>query len=106
MILYDGTSSINWFHNGPMTREQMDGDGKYPQDGRAVLFDDGAGKVYSWKLLDAMCDEYGIYKTEDAQADFDAVVAAMNEPEPTVEQKVDEIESEMTALTSAFEVTD
>ena len=106
MILYDGTSSIDWFHEGQKTREQMDGNSRYPQDGRAVLFDDGAGRVYSWKLLDAMCDEYGVDKTEDAQADFDSVAAAMQEPKPTTEQKVAEIENEMDALTSAFEVTD
>ena len=101
MHLYDGTSSIDWFYFGTMTREQMDGNPKYPQDGRAVLFDDGAGKIYSWKLLDAMCDEYGVEKTEDAQADFDAVATAMEEiPPDRIEQA---LEIAATAQTTADE---
>lgn len=102
MHLYDGTSSIDWFHHGTMTRDQMDGDGKYPQDGRAVLFDDGAGKVYSWKLLDAMCDAFGVTKTEDARADFDAVATAMEEiPPDRAEQALQMAESAQQAADEA-----
>lgn len=94
MILYDGTSPIDWFYDGTMTHYQMDGCARYPQGGRAVLFDNGVGKVYSWKLLDAMCDEYGVDKTDNAQADFDAVVAAMDEPAPDrAEQALEMAES-------------
>ena len=82
MQLYDGTSDIDWFYDGPKTRAEMDGDSRYPQDGRAVLHDDGAGKVYSWQLLDVLCDAYGVTKTEDARADFDAVATAMEEIPP------------------------
>ena len=82
MQLYDGTSDINWFYDGTKTRAEMDGDSRYPQDGRAVLYDDGAGKVYSWHLLDVLCDAYGVTKTDDARADFDAVATAMEETPP------------------------
>lgn len=82
MKLYDGTSDIDWFYDGPKTRAEMDGDSRYPQDGRAVLHDDGAGKVYSWQLLDVLCDAFGVTKTEDALADFDAVETAMEEVPP------------------------
>ena len=82
MKLYDGTSDIDWFYDGHKARAEMDGDSRYPQDGRAVLHDDGAGKVYSWQLLDVMCDAFGVTKTEDARADFDAVATAMEETPP------------------------
>lgn len=88
MILYDGTSDIYWFYDGLKTRADMDGDAHYPHGGRAVLMDNGNGKVYDWLLLDVMCDTYGVSKTEDAQADFDAVVEAMNTPRPTLEEQV------------------
>lgn len=106
MELYDGVSDVNWFYLGKKTREEMDGDSRFPQDARSVLFDDGAGRVYRWRYLNMMCDEFGVAKTDDAQADFDSVVAAMQDPKPTTEQKVAEIENEMNALTSAFEVTE
>lgn len=98
MILYDGTSEIDWFYDGVKSRGEMDGDARYPQDGRAVLYDNGAGRVYDWRLLDVLCDEYDVEKTEDAQADFDAVVAAMNTPKPTTDQRVTDMEAQMDAL--------
>ena len=115
MRLYDGTSDIDWFYDGPKTRAEMDGDSRYPQDGRAVLHDDGAGKVYSWQLLDVLCDAYGVTKTEDARADFDAVATAMEEMPPdraeqalemaeTAQQAADEAKS--TAGTAAASVNE
>lgn len=104
MYLYDGTSDIAWFYDGIKSRSEMNGDAHYPQDGRAVLMDNGAGKVYDWRHLDVMCDVYGVEKTDDAQADFDAVVATMAVPNPTTEQRVTDVETQMSALTSAFDV--
>ena len=107
MILYDGTSPIGWFYDGTMTREQMDGNSKCPQDGRAVLFDDGAGKVYSWQLLDAMCDAFGVTKTEDARADFDAVATAMEEiPPDRAEQALQVAETAQQAADEAKATAD
>ena len=119
MIIYDGTSSIDWFYDGTKTREEMDGDAHYPQDGRAVLYDNGAGSVYSWALLDVLCERYGVEPTDDAQADYDSVVAAMNAPQPQVPtiEEVDEkatdaqaiansVQDQMNALTSAFATED
>ena len=112
MKLYDGTSDIDWFYDGPKTRAEMDGDTRYPQDGRAVLHDDGAGKAYSWQLLDVLCDAYGVTKTEDARADFDAVATAMEEIPPdraeqaleiaeTAQQAADEAKGAVADATSA-----
>ena len=101
MQLYDGTSDINWFYDGTKTRAEMDGDSRYPQDGRAVLYDDGAGKVYSWQLLDVLCDAFGVTKTEDARADFDAVATAMEEIPPDRAEQA--LEMAATAQTTADE---
>ena len=101
MQLYDGTSDIDWFYDGPKTRAEMDGDSRYPQDGRAVLHDDGAGKVYSWQLLDVLCDSYGVTKTEDARADFDAVATAMEKIPPDRAEQA--LEMAATAQTTADE---
>ena len=101
MKLYDGASDIGWFYDGPKTRAEMDGDSRYPQDGRAVLHDDGAGKVYSWQLLDVLCDAYGVTKTEDARADFDAVATAMEKIPPDRAEQA--LEMAATAQTTAGE---
>lgn len=115
MKLYDGTSDIDWFYDGPKTRAEMDGDSRYPQDGRAVLHDDGAGKVYSWQLLDVLCDAFGVTKTDDARADFGAVATAMEEILPDKEEQALEIaetaqqtadEAKATAGTAAASVNE
>ena len=107
MKLYDGTSDIDWFYDGPKTRAEMDDDSRYPQDGRAVLHDDGAGKAYSWQLLDVLCDAYGVTKTEDARADFDAVAMAMEEiPPDRAEQALEMAESAQQAADEAKATAD
>ena len=102
MKLYDGASDIDWFYDGLKTRAEMDGDSRYPQDGRAVLHDDGADKVYSWQLLDVLCDAFGVTKTEDAREDFDAVATAMEEvPPDRAEQALQMAESAQQAADEA-----
>ena len=101
MQLYDGTSDIDWFYDGHKTRAEMNGDSRYPQDGRAVLYDDGAGKVYSWQRLDVLCDAFGVTKTEDSRADFDAVATAMEEIPPDRAEQA--LETAATAQTTADE---
>lgn len=90
MYLYDGKSSIEWFYDGLKTRKEMDGNIRYPQSDRpAVLYDDGNGKVYKWTYLYVLASQYEIEMTEDAQAVFDAVVAAMENFEPVTLDSVD-----------------
>lgn len=100
MILYDGKSPIDWVYYGEMTLDEMkaydeevkewnethDKDkkdmrfiGLYSGD-PCVLFDDGAGKVYSWMFLRAKMAEFEVTPTDDYEADFEALEAAMNKP--------------------------
>lgn len=61
MLLYDGTSSIDWYYRGFKTREEMDGDLTYPpSDVPCVLYDDGSGKVYDWLYLSVLCKKYDV----------------------------------------------
>ena len=56
MIIYDGESSVVWFYDGVMTPEEMMRDREKRElfEVPCVLYDDGAGKVYSFeKLVDA-----------------------------------------------------
>lgn len=117
MILYDRTSPITWARRGTMTVEQM---ADVPQLSQllaepSVLFDNGSGTVYDWRLLSVMCARYGVECTGDEDADYAALVEAMNAPvvqPPTIEE-VDEkaitaqttaytVQEQMNALTSAF----
>lgn len=88
--LYDGESSICWAHRGLLTREQMADVPQYEQllSQPSVLFDDGAGKVYDWRLLSAECTRYGVDHTGDASADYAALLAAMERPRLTPDQEL------------------
>lgn len=117
MILYDRTSSITWARRGTMTVEQM---AEVPQLSQllaepSVLFDNGAGTVYDWRLLSVECARYGVECTGDEDADYAALVEAMNAPiqqPPTIEEvdakatnaltTADSVQEQMDALTSAF----
>lgn len=115
--LYDGESSIYWAHRGLLTKEQMADVPQYEQllSEPSVLFDDGAGKVYDWRLLSAECTRYGVECTGDEDADYAALVEAMNAPipqPPTIEEvdekattaqtTADTVQEQINALTSAF----
>lgn len=82
MILYDRTSPITWARRGTMTVEQM---AEVPQLSQllsepSVLFDNGAGVVYDWRLLSVECARYGVEYTGDASADYAALLAAVDQP--------------------------
>lgn len=91
MILYDGTSNIAW-KTGELTVEQMAEMPEFEQllSRPSVLYDDGNGGVYSWRLLSSLCYEWGVEQTDDADADFSALVDAMKIPRPTIEEQVAE----------------
>lgn len=97
MILYDHESPINWARRGTMTVEQM---AEVPQLSQllaepAVLFDNGAGVVYDWRLLSVMCGRYGVEPTGDEDADYAALLAAMERPRLTPDQ---ELQAQLGAL--------
>ena len=72
MLLYDNESSVDWFYDGEKTKEQMQADAKYSGmfDAPAVLYDNGAGKVYSWESLEDVCARYYVRYTSP-QSSFD-----------------------------------
>ena len=85
MILYDRTSPVTWARRGTMTVEQM---AEIPQLSQllaepSVLFDNGAGVVYDWRLLAVECARYGVEQTGDADADYIALLAAVDKPRPS-----------------------
>lgn len=97
MQLYDNQSSIDWHELGMMTYEQMQ---EVPQLGQlltepSVLFDDGEGKVYTWLLLSVMCGKYHVEMTGDEDADYAALLAAMERPRLTPDQ---ELQAQLDAL--------
>lgn len=84
MQLYTGSEPIDWVYHGKKTVEEMTGDHRFPQPGTAaVLYDDGAGKVFDWIFLDALATRYGVEVTE-SQATYEAIIEAMNKPLPAV----------------------
>ena len=86
MQLYDGESSIYWARGGLLTKEQMAGMPRLSMllSEPSVLYDDGMGKVYDWRLLSVLCAEWGVQATDDAEADFEALKTAMDAPRPKV----------------------
>lgn len=122
MKLYDGQSAVDWLFYGTMTKDQMLADERFAAmvQEPSVLIDDGAGGVYDWRFLAALAAEWGVEMTDDHQAVFDSVVAAMStsSPDPVKEASdkaeaasetateakttADIVQAQMNALTSAF----
>ena len=97
MILYDRTSPVTWARRGTLTVEQM---AEIPQLSQllaepSVLFDDGEGSVYDWRLLSVMCGRYGVEPTGDERTDYAALLAAMERPRLTPDQ---ELQAQLDAL--------
>lgn len=102
MILYDRTSPVTWARRGTLTVEQM---AEVPQLSQllsepSVLFDDGAGKVYDWRLLSAECTRYGVEQTGDADADYAALLAAVDKPRPS---ETEALQAQLDALAGTTE---
>lgn len=86
MQLYDGESPVYWASIGLKTKQEMEGIPQLEQmlSRPSVLYDDGLGMVYDWRLLSVLCGEWGVQITEDAEADFEALQNAMAAPRPKV----------------------
>lgn len=78
MQLYDGRSDIDWFYEGAMTIGEMAADPRYAPLASVpcVLYDDGAGRVYSFELLEVMKAKLGV-EEEDPEKAYEACVAAL-----------------------------
>lgn len=64
----------------------MDGDLHYPPQNQPCVLMDNDGVVYDWRYLKVLCDHNGVEFVEgldDYQETFDAVVYAIENPEPT-----------------------
>ena len=97
MILYDRESPINWARRGTLTADEM---AEVPQLSQllsepSVLFDNGAGVVYDWRLLSVECARYGVSPTGDEDADYAALQDAMQRPRLT---GVEELQAQLDAL--------
>ena len=69
MILYDQKSNVDWFYDGEMSADQMkelpDKKGLFKEP--CVLYDDGAGKVYSWEPLSEAAKRYYVVCASDEE---------------------------------------
>lgn len=92
MLLYDGKSSINWVYHGEMTKAEMvkDPELKALTEVPCILFDDGAGRVYSWKYLSALAAQYGVEQKATPEETFAAIQAAMQLPPRDALTELDE----------------
>ena len=102
MILYDRTSPISWALRGTLTVEQM---AEVPQLSQllsepSVLFDNGAGTVYDWRLLSVECARYGVECTGDEDADYAALLAAVDQPRPS---EIEGLQAQLDALAGMAE---
>ena len=102
MILYDRTSPVTWARRGTLTVEQM---AEIPQLSQllaepSVLFDDGAGTVYDWRLLSVECARYGVETTGDEAADYAALLAAVDQPRPS---EIEGLQAQLDALAGTTE---
>ena len=87
MIIYDRKSDITWRDGAVTSAAEL---AKNPvtealTTDDCVLFDNGAGVVYSWRRLADLKAEYGVTE-EDPEAALEAVKTAMAKPKPTVEE--------------------
>ena len=80
MILYDQTSPIDWFYDGQLQPEDMRGSEMYGRlfEEPCVLYDDGAGRVYSFEPLAAIASRCAVPMTGDAESAFDSCMAVMS----------------------------
>lgn len=97
MQLYDGESPVYWASIGLKTKQEMEGIPQLEQmlSRPSVLYDDGLGMVYDWRLLTVECARYGVECTGDEDADYAALLAAMERPRLTPDQ---ELQAQLDAL--------
>lgn len=77
MLLYDGVSQIAFTTIGTKTRDEMLADDwlKRIVCEPTVLYDDGAGSVYSFESLESAAKRQGVLMGDDIQACFEETKA-------------------------------
>lgn len=103
MLLYDNGANIDWFYGGTQTYDEMRADPLHRRvtEVPCVLYDNGAGKVYSYETLESLAARWAVPYTGDAHGTFDAIASRMDGTYRA--EGVAEVESQLDALTSAFD---
>lgn len=107
MKLYNGESPIEWFYSREMTADDMRADEALSLlfEQPCVLFDDGAGKVYSFATLESVAGRYGVDGSGEPEQVFAAIIEAANasqEQAPSAEERISDLEA---ALCELYEST-
>ena len=104
MKLYDGTSDVDFFYHGTLTRAEISENPSLADlvSVPCVLYDDGAGRVYRFDRLDVLADRYGVDMTDDPEQTFASVLSAMEEiPPDRAEQALEIAETAQQAADEA-----
>lgn len=89
MYLYDGSSPVNWYYDGLMTKDEMIEDNRYsglfyfP----SVILDDGNGKAFGWRFLNSMLAERGLSDLGSPDANFESLLDPNSR---TIEETIEE----------------
>lgn len=89
MYLYDGSSPVNWYYDGLMTKDEMIEDNRYsglfyfP----SVILDDGNGKAFGWRFLNSMLAERGLSDLGSPEANFESLLDPNSR---TIEETIEE----------------
>lgn len=112
MVLWDGTSPVNWAYKGEMTAEEIGQTDQYKHmlEVPTVLFESD-GKVYDFRYLSILVDAYATYDDggnpsidiSDPEAALRAVIEAMNKPNPTPEQRLADQQAQIDEQAAAIE---
>ena len=80
MQLYDMKSSVNWVRGGELSAEQMRGMNEYSGlfSAPCVLYDDGAGRVYSFEPLAEVAARWCVPQVGGTDAVFTELKARMD----------------------------
>lgn len=79
MLLYDQGASVDWFYAGTQTFDEMRSDPlhKALTEVPCVLYDNGAGKAYSFEPLETACVRWAVPCTGSPAQDFGSLTAMM-----------------------------
>ena len=79
MLLYDQGASVDWFYTGTQTYDEMKTDPfrKALTEVPCVLYDNGAGKVYSFEPLEPVCARWAVPYTGNPEWDFSNLTSAV-----------------------------